>query len=479
MKMKICILIFGLVFILGGCYPPPAANFQQLREANLEFDRPYWQYNICSLPDRPLTYHDVITLVVDQNFEIFVKAQQYAIKHEIATGERLALLPELKVNAESYHRNNLLVVTSRSVATGQVSVVPSIASRRDQFRTNIDGIWSLVDFGLTYFRSRIAQNESYVTLFQLQRISHNLILNATIAYWNALIYQKMVDRFTCIVEKVRSMNDSLNDMINEQRISATDALLKERKLLEIETDILYYQDLYIKAKNELAGYMGIPSSRYFILEDISFEPVVFPTFDIECLEEQGLQNRPELHEKDLVERIKLEEARSVIVEMVPDFKIDGAHHTYNNPFFRYNLWWDIAYSVTWDLLSLPSKFAFFRSKKHEVEKAKLERISMAIGVLTQVNLAYCRYLQTIKDFDPAARLASVGERIHLAKLKEIALGMSSGYDLLKYEMEAFLDEVEWWAAYADVQIALEEIANSVGLPLQYSLLGKTVSLDEP
>lgn len=477
--MRVISVFTLLLFSITSCYPPPPPNFEEMRRFNLEEDRAYWEVNQCTLPDRPLTYCEIITLVLSQNFDLLLKSQEYAVQREMATGERLALLPELNLNLESYHRSNLLTVTSQSIQTGQVTVIPSIASRRDQFRTNIEGVLSLVDFGLTYFRWRQATDESYIKMLQLQRLTQTTILEATRAYWNALIYQKMFLRFSDLVQQTMSMNDALDLMIETQSLNSTDALIRQRRLLELQNDILYYEDLYVAAKKKLAGLMGIPASQYYELEDIEFAEIEFEDFDIEKLEELALLNRPELMEKDVDQRISKDTVYSRIVEMIPNFRANPAHRTYDNPFYKYNLWWDVAFSTTWNLLALPSKYAFYKSAKADVVKEKIDRLSVSIGILTQVNIAYISYLQSLRDYQPANRLASVSERLKNARLREIALGVSSGYEVLQSELESFLDLVERWVAFADVQIALEELASSIGMPLSLSPFGKTFSLPNP
>lgn len=449
-------------FFLVGCSRD--INVCRLRKDNIRKDKQLIVQNTV-VPTHPLTYCDVVHLAMTHNLDILARSWEYQIQREMVTGEKFGMLPTLTARGNDETRWPQLASSSVDFANpGDVTVPPSVSTVRPSKTWNAQLVWSLLDFGLSYYRSRIAQKKLQIIEQQQERLKQNLALEATKAYWKAIISHQSLNGAKELTRKIEERIVSLETEQKERLISQIDGLDIEKHLAEMKLRLYAFEFDLASAKTELSSLIGIKVGSCFELAEPIFS-FSNNCFCIETLEEMALLDRPELRAGDIDEKLQADEVRASIVNMFPNAQLFGGFNQDNNSFLVFNSWWNVGYRATWELLSLPRAFTALEIAQNKKKFSRFTRLSLSIGVMSQVRLAYIEYMQERKHYLLAYQLAMVNDRLVAAAHKELQAGEYKFDDVFKLEIDAFLSYVGMLTAYADMRVALEKLDNAIGRPL--------------
>jgi len=218
---------------------------------------------------------------------------------------------------------------------------------------------------------------------------------------------------------------------------------------------------------ELSQSMGIPPSPEFeiVIPEIAFEDI--EVADIETLEQTALIHRPELYEKDVEDLAALDELNIAVLQMFPNLRLFSAPHYDSNYFLLFNSWYEIGLQTAWDLLSLPWRYKHRDVVLQQRELVRKQRLATALGVLTQVNLANLMLKDYIREYEVAREAFKVKSELAAAYRKRWNKGIYSEAELLIYDSDAYFAGVRLLESYAQIQSSIEQLNNSIGLPLYY------------
>ena len=291
------------VFFLTGCSRDVMVDVRTLREENAEYDLGALDvYNEeIILPQTPLTLEDILCIVFEHNLDVLTQEYERRVQVELTIAEELKMLPPLTLDGIFQERSKN-TATNTKILGGTAppgTVQPQLGSTRETRQWDARLTLNLIDFGLSYFKSRQERDRIYVIDQQHLRARQKLILDTTESYWKAVTAQKVMNETIDIIAVSREYQEALQRQINRKNISEIQGLLAESKIAdaEIQLNPLVYQ--YYSAKAELAALMGLPPETCFELEDIEIKDDELDICDLKELEEQALVFRPELSLKDL------------------------------------------------------------------------------------------------------------------------------------------------------------------------------------
>ena len=467
--ISILILSFGIFISCTKTSTDPTI----LRIKHSEQDFMELSSNI-QLPDKKLNLEDLIAFALNRNLDLLSLHHEYEIQHEVATGEKFSMLPSINFNSEFSQRSHEAGSRAKSLVTGLESSGSSTSSERRSEKRDLSAVWSLLDFGLSYYRARQESNRALIIKQRHQRLRQNLILDVIQSYWKAIITQKAVEGAESIVLLAKERQENLQKQIERQTISEIEGLENEERLIEMQIRLQTFQSDLYSAKAELASLLGLPPGTEFELSDIKLPTIENIDMNIEELEKSALNSRPELFIQDLEGEVNADEIRATMLSYFPNASLFGSYNYDRNHYLIQKSWLNMGLRAAWNLLSFPR----YQHSKTIAEKrlAHIEksRKSLSIGILTQVRLAYLVHMNAIKQHEMAKDLHSVKSRLFEAVKKGEKLGEYGGSEILRLQAEALFSKINSLTAYAEMHISLERINNAMGKPLYFSYL----SIDE-
>ena len=463
----LCVILLS-ISILSGC----AKNANELAKIRIEnTHKDFTTFSLSpKLPDRALSLEDLIAFALHRNLDLLALNAEYAIQHETATGEKLAMLPNLTINSEWSQRSNESASKAKSLVTGLTSTGSSTSSTRSTTRRDFSVVWGLLDFGLSYYRSRQEENRGLIIKQRIERLRQNLILDIIQAYWKAVITQKAVKGASSIIAIAKERQKDLQRRLEKQTVSEIQGLENEERLIEMQIRLQTFQSDLHSAKAELASLLGLTPNSDIALQDTVLKPISEIDLRVEELEETALLNRPELFIQDLEGKLNADEIRATMLSYFPNPSLFSTYNYDRNRFLVNKTWLTMGVRAAWNLLSFPRYQQEKKIAKERVIQNEKSRQSLSIGILTQVRLAYLIHQNAKAQHKLSQDLYIVKSRLLKAVKKGERLGEYGGAETLELEAEALFSKINSLTSYAEMYISLERINNSIGKPLYFSNL---------
>lgn len=457
-----------LISMLNSCclIPPPDRSMFEVRDTNAASDTEAL-YQCLDLPKDPLTLEQIVEITLTRNLDALVKAVEYQIQREVLTGEQLRMLPNLIFDLQQNTRNKNTGSSSISLDPGIPPAPPSISLDRNVTQYTFNLIFNLLDFGLAYYKSREENNNTWIKVMEYERIRQNLVLDVYKQYWKAIAAKIGVEKGRVILEKSRKEIQAFQDQKQLRTLSLFLLWRAQDRLLRLQKQVYYYEKEYHTALFALGLLMAVPSCEEFTLATPDFAALPFDLGDPCCYVELALRQRPELFGMDFQESIAVDQARSAILQMFPSLEGTFGLNYNSNSFLIFNHWLSVGYRSIWNLLAIPRHYSEKEAARWKRELAIQTRLNQTVGVMSQVYLAMIIYRDNLEELQLATEINETNVELYNAASAEYEVGKISHPDLLEFESQAYQAEIEAIQSYASSRVALEQINNSIGLPLYF------------
>lgn len=467
MRAKVALItsLFCLALASSGCMRT-SCILPDKREHNLYHDRMKMQISD-SLIDHPLNLDEIIEIAMCQNLDLKVKEREVSIQYEVATNEKLNMLPYLMINWEKSERDNDSGSASQSLIEGVPPAPPSISSPRNTQRYDFSFTWNLLDFGISYFRSRQAAHTALEGCYDMERIKQNLVLEITRNYWDTIVAGMAVDETRVIMDHLQKNLYLVEDKVKRKVVSKSLLLDYKDRILQLQLQMRDYSRDYQLALVELKRLMGVTPDREITLAPVTFRDNLIDFDSIDELEIIALRSRPDIILYDVQEFIDVDEARAAFLEAFPGFSLFGSHFRDENYFLLNNEWNIAGLRTTWQLLSAPYMLGRSRIGLKNQLLTRDNRVALSMATLAQVHLAYMIYHIDEEYYRLAADRKTV--KVHMLEMaqRKRALGQYDEADVLTYQIDALDAHIRANRAYADLQVTLEQLNNAIGVPRYY------------
>ncbi len=326
--------------------------------------------------------------------------------------------------------------------------------------------WNILDVSTVYYQSKDSLYQTGVAYEQSRKVIHNLMQEVRTLYWKALSAQRMLPLIDDMIEymslDIDEMNASTADLAKDGKSLSVADLDKKRSFMEKIKNLSSLKRDLETANVRLASLMGFHPNTDFKL--VGKEDGNYDLPDIKSslseMEWVALENRPELRARDLVTNID---------EIVSSFKV------LNNPGSQKYLSDSNYYNRVWSKKAREVGMEVFENVKNPkyFEAEALRRQRMTNLILTQVYIAWARYMSAMEDYRIAKELSLASEDI----AEDVAI--SNGARATKTQLEsarAIEDEAKAMLAYVDLQDALGSLYATLGMDaIPYYMLNEKPS----
>jgi len=406
---------------------------------------------------------EAIVRSVKYNLDSRVKFMELAVAMRQLDFSEKGMLPDLVASAGYNKRSNDPGARSVNTETGEETLPPSRSQEREQRTADLELMWNLLDFGMSYHSAHQSSAEVEIARERQRKTMQNIMQDVVDAYWKAWIAQELDGKMGSLIGSVEDALNQSNALSQSQSQSRQEALRYQADLLSIRNSLYEMQERMGLAKIRLAALINVSPNANFQLADPSsdFEPQdISRTYS--TLAENALMMRPELREEDYRKRISQRDVKKAMLSFLPRVSIGAGYHTDANDFLVNEDWNDISLDVSWNILGLFSANAEKRYREAQVDLADARRLALSMAVMTQVKLSLKRYELSLQRYRASGELTDVNQEY--AEIIE-ASSRETALDKIKASTDALVSQLRTNYAYAETQSAFARVLNSIGLDI--------------
>lgn len=415
---------------------------------------------------RPLTVHDAIARMLIFNHQLKAEALARMLAEADHGLASMDMLPQFVASSQVYARSNQPASASASLASPSQPGAFSVSSERVAQTREFAMSWSVLDFGISYFRARQAAHRAGIAAEQQRRATQTLIEETRVAFWRALALQTLD-------EGLRRLEGDISQSIaNAGALSVaglTDpvaALSAERDLLAIRRELDQQRRQLAGAEHQLRALINYPPEvplRLMRGPEAAVPAIGRMSFgEIAAV---ALANRPEIRQATLEQRITAEEARIALLELFPNVTLALGGSLDQNPFLLHQGWLSAASRVAWHLtkvMQYPARSTAM-DRKADFERQRMR--ALAVGIILQAQVSLSRLEQSQRELRTLNQLARVQGQLATQVDNLRRVGRAGAVAATRERMSRLLAEARRDAAIGDAQAAYAAVLASFGLDL--------------
>jgi len=468
--LKKSLLAISVVAFASGCSVAPNVIAPQSLEATAmsDIERLAQEQSV----ESAISLDEAIARAVLNNRDKKLKSLEAALAQGQIDLIRHEMLPELTASAGYSKRSEYAASASVNFTDGEPEPIGSnpaysVSQGRERDTQDVAFSWNVLDFGLSYVRAKQHADRYLITKERERKVVHNISQDVRAAYWRAVSAERLLVKINPLIEQASEALDNSRQVETQGLRSPLEALHYQRELLDILRALQALRQDLMGAKTELSALMGLKPGTQFSLLDVSN-----PAFDVPELslglvemEEQALQQRPELVETHYQKRISAAETKAAMLSLLPGIQLTAGAYKDSNEYLLNQDWTSVGAQVSWNMLDVFKIGAERRLAETREALTEEQRLATSMAVLTQVHLSRIRYEQARKSFELATEYLGVAERIGEQTRNAAKLKRMSQLDLIRESLNTLLAELRRDVAYADLQNSYGRVFVTIGMDL--------------
>ncbi len=390
------VLMIVSVLLITGCSTRYIIDSQKMRQDAIEQDSMLLKENKTVEFEKPLTLEDVIRIGLSNNLDLKVHEITAAIGDEKVFAAKLKMLPQLNAVIEISSKSENEITDSRNEITGDYNIATSYSDEKDKDTKSLKLSWNILDFGLSYIRSKQAAASAEIKKIEKARQAQILTMKLVSAYWKAVIAQSNLEEVKKAEEMMKSYKETLARLLELKKINPDTVADIEKKQVRLALTASELQGEAEEARIILANFMGLPITAKFAIKISSISDYVADLpdpfgMDASSLELVTFKNRSELFISDIELLMQQDESRRLLLSMFPALRFDFSMHHDSNKFLHDNSWTMAAANIALDILSMPGKITEYKTQDKNIALSKTKRLLITAGMTTQLYIALHRY----------------------------------------------------------------------------------------
>lgn len=452
-----------LVLLVSACSitPIPFTNDEYLQQ--VEADREALGQDQEPVKS-PVSLYEAIARSLKYNLDLRLEIAEKVLAERELDLSRYEQLPNFVANFGYTGRDNFSGATSQGILDGRQSLRPSTSSERDVFNHDLSLSWNILDFGVSYFRSKQAADRILIADEQRRKVVNDLIEDVRSVYWRAVAKDRLQAR---MLELLKSVSEAIkqSEEIQKSKIDKPlTALTYQRELVGIKRELEELQEDLSIAKVQLAALMNLkPGEDFELLIPERSNSVRSITLSPTMMEELALLNRSELHEVQYKKRINAQETKAAILQLLPGINLNFSQNYNSNTFLFNNDWLGYGANIGWNLVNILKYPSTKKAAKTRDLVLDAERLALSMAVITQVHLGIAQHQYNVKKYRTAAEYYDVQNRIMEQILAESATNSVSQQSVIREQMNTLVAELKYDLAYAEVENAYAGLYAAIGV----------------
>ncbi|MCY1262694.1 type I secretion outer membrane protein, TolC family [compost metagenome] len=411
----------------------------------------------------PITFYEAAARALKYNLDYRLKLMESALAANLKDVTSHEMLPRLVASAGYAGRNNDSGGTSIGIEDRQESLRASTSEERYRELYSLGLSWSLLDFGVAYYRNQQRTDEIQMAEERRRKVAQNVLQDVRNAYWRALGAQKLLPEVDNLLLRTHHALTAARQAEDQGLLPRQEILAYQRALLDsVYLLTVRRQDLEF-AQAELSALMSLPPGSRMVLADTSEPPLPLLKPDMDRLEQLSLENRPEIMEEWYRKRVSANDLKIAKAQVWPNLTLSYGFQYDSNKFLYNSDWWETGVQVSMNLLRLAQLPALNAAQESQEKTDDTRRVALSMAILTQVRVGALRYQLARQEVEFTDESLRVDESLlsYAKAAKSTTIG--SELELIRAEGRYLLSRYQREAAYSSAQAAWGRLYNSIGL----------------
>lgn len=477
-KLKPLALILAALTLSACSVTPKALNQEEIRDrVTLDKSRLYAEQEPVSAS---ISFEEALSRTLKYNLDHRLKLMENALADGLLEVGKYEMLPSLITSAGYTKRDFPSAEKSFTIVNGNiVDNVPgtySGSTEAQRHTYNIDFSWNILDFGVSYYRSKILADQYLIAEERRRKVIQNIYQDVTSAYWRALGAQRMVKQADELLVEVKSTLETLRLAQNQGIVLTKESLASQRALLDTINLLTARRQELLLAKRELQALMNLEPNINFEVSEIAEPTLKALPKDLEKLEDLALFQRPELRQEDLQKRITANETKKQLVSFFPNVNFTAGLAYDSNKYAYDNSWTEVGTKIGFNLFKLFAIPSTLKARDTQEKVDDARRMALSMAVLTQVRVSLERYQMALNELDvikESHKVDSMSKEYAKASLNS---KIESEVEYLRAKAKSLNTEFQRYQAYAAAQNAYGRMLNAVGM--EFKLPEEDLSVKE-
>lgn len=413
----------------------------------------------------PLTLDEAIARALKYNLTGRTRLMEEAVAQAQLDVGRYDLLPKLMASAGYRDRDKDLITRSTDSVTGQPSLAhPFISSDRSALTTDVSFVWSLLDFGQSYYAARQSADRALVAAEQRRRAVHTLIQDVRTGFWRTVGAQKLR---AGVQAAITAAEDALGDSRKaeaERLRNPVEALRYQRQVLENLRLLEAIEQELAGAQIELSTLINLPpGTAITVVEPPPSAAEGWQRMPVENLEAQAIGHNAELRAALYNARIASLETRRAMLKLFPGLSFSYSVKSSNDSYLIYQHWTEAGAQLSFNLLGLLAVPAQKRLADAGIALAEQQRMATQMALLAQVHLARLQYSHALRQFERSDTIWKVDHQLAEHSARREQAQTQTKLDRVGTQTAAILSELRRYQSLAQLHTAMGKLQATLGL----------------
>ena len=414
----------------------------------------------------PLTLEEAMARALKYNLELKSKRIEEAMAADLLSLTKGDMLPKLLGQIGYFERDNDRISLSRDTTVAGSPLVPSrfVSQERSHTLSELGLQWSVLDFGLGYYRSQQQSDRVLIAAERRRKAIHLVLQDVRTAYWRLATAQALETRVQKAIkesEEALRMAKAAEQAGTRNPVAAgryQRALLENLRLLDAMREEL------ASARIDLAVLINAPVGRKLVVAEPSADDLVGDALGLsyEQLEQAALSNNPDLIEQHYNSRIARIEARAGLLRMFPNLNLGyGLNHD-TDRYLLNQSWQQASAQLSLNLLSLLKYPATKAYGEAGVALADERRRLAQVTVVAQVHLSRIQLEAMRQQLFRAREIHETDGRLAQSIGARVAADAESALERISATTAALLSELRYYQARANLHTAHARLIATLG-----------------
>ena len=413
----------------------------------------------------PISLSQATARAIRYNMDYRTKMMEEALSLGQVDVANFDLLPKITASAGYTNRSNDSFGYGFS-RDGTITTNPSASQERQINITKSAVSWSVLDFGLSYYRAKQLSDQALVADERRRKAMQNLVLDVRQAFWRAYAAQLLLPELGKLLEELDLNSARAKIILSQKLLSPQQIIAYRRSLLDLEQQLALRAADLAQARLEFAQLINLPPDQPFVLEAPARAAFGAQEFigKIEVLDQLALEMRPELREEGYRALISdLEAARNRLAALLPGVSVDYSYNTSSNKYLLNSSWSQVGVDAAVNLVKLFSLPAINRSAESQKKLDEARRMAQATAVLAQIRIAVTRYEVLGKEYEYWQDSVDDDGRYLQTLTSSGQVGIETELEIIRAKAKLLGTRISSSLAYATLEGAMGRVFNSVGM----------------
>ena len=461
LRAPLCLIASGIMLSACSVTPEPLAETELLNRVEDNLNNMYGDQERVS---GPLDLYQAVARGLKYNLDKRLKMMERGLEEARLGQTHADFLPEIAVKAGYRKRDSFAASSSLNLQTGIQNFGASTSSDQKLRTADLQMVWNILDFGLTYFRAKNDADRVLIAEERRIKVAQNLILDIRDAYWRAIGSQRLLPHVNKLIRDINASIRRSKSLLSEGTGEPQNELQSQRELLNHLNDLMEVRRRLSLATTELSALINMPPGHRLRLivranSDMSVPSLRARYSDIETA---ALLSRPELREEDYKRRITETDLRAAYVRLLPGLELRYGPNYDSNSFLLHDDWTNVGVAVTKNLMEIATAPRAIKYAEANRDVAIARQMALSMAVITQVHISLQRFALSKDILRVSSKLLNIDRKLSNIADRSSEASAGSDLDALSARSRKIVSELRYYAAFADVQNSFGRIINSVG-----------------